>query len=118
VKPTTLLSFRGRLPRSSFAAWLCLTAVILALLSSALATLLPGRGLLVVYLPFYWAFLALAVKRLHDRGKSGKWLLLALVPLLGAVWLAIELFFLPGTPGENRYGADPLASNADYLAVG
>ena len=72
---------------------------------------------LLLALAAWWALLALAVKRLHDRGKSPAWLLLALVPLLGPIWLAIELGFLPGTRGENRYGADPLGGSLDYLEV-
>lgn len=43
------------------------------------------------------AYLSLAsgTRRLHDRGKSGLWMLLALIPL-GNIWLFIELGFLPG----------------------
>ena len=58
----------------------------------SLATLIPG--------------LALAVRRLHDTGRRGWWLLLALVPLVGSVVL-IVWFCLEGTPGPNAYGADP-----------
>ena len=59
-----------------------------------LATLLPG--------------LAVSVRRLHDIGKSGWWLLLAFIPLIGAivliVWAARE-----GDHGDNAYGSDPKA---------
>ena len=50
--------------------------------------------------------LAVCVRRLHDTGKSGLWLLILLVPFVGAiVVLVFEL--LPGNVGDNKYGADP-----------
>jgi uncharacterized membrane protein YhaH (DUF805 family) len=48
-----------------------------------------------------------AAKRLHDRGKTGWWLLTVFVPVIGWAWLALELFILPGSPGDNRYGPHP-----------
>jgi uncharacterized membrane protein YhaH (DUF805 family) len=46
-------------------------------------------------------------KRLHDRGRSGWWQLLAFVPVIGWAWLLVELFILPGSPAANRYGPHP-----------
>jgi uncharacterized membrane protein YhaH (DUF805 family) len=71
----------------------------------------------VLQLPVYWLLFVLFVKRLHDRGKSAWWLLLLALPLLGPMWLLVELLFLPGTPGENRFGGDPLLTRGDYLVV-
>lgn len=53
--------------------------------------------------------LAVAVRRLHDTGRSGWWLLLFLVPLIGALVL---LFFYAtaGERGANAYGPDPKGS--------
>lgn len=50
-----------------------------------------------------------AARRLHDQDKSGWWLLLAFVPVLGALVLLVFMF-LPGTSGDNQYGADPKAA--------
>jgi uncharacterized membrane protein YhaH (DUF805 family) len=47
------------------------------------------------------------IKRWHDRDKSGWWMLILLVPIVGAIWFLIELGFLPGTPGPNRFGPPP-----------
>jgi uncharacterized membrane protein YhaH (DUF805 family) len=47
------------------------------------------------------------IKRWHDRDKSGWWMLITLVPIIGALWLLIELGFLTGTPGPNRFGPPP-----------
>jgi uncharacterized membrane protein YhaH (DUF805 family) len=44
------------------------------------------------------------IKRFHDRDKSGWWVLIVLIPYLGAIWMIIELGFLPGTQGPNRFG--------------
>jgi uncharacterized membrane protein YhaH (DUF805 family) len=50
--------------------------------------------------------LAVAVRRLHDTGKSGWWLLLSLIPFGG---LLLLLFYLTGGErGDNRFGPDPL----------
>lgn len=51
--------------------------------------------------------LAVDVKRLHDRGKSGWWLLLLLVPILGFIWWMVELGCLKGQVGANRFDAHP-----------
>ena len=51
--------------------------------------------------------LAVGVRRLHDTDRSGWWLLIALIPIIG--WLVLIFFFVtPGTPGPNRYGPPPL----------
>ncbi len=50
-----------------------------------------------------WAGLALKVKRFHDRGRSGWWLLTALTGV-GIAWLFVELGFLPGDRRRNRFG--------------
>ena len=47
------------------------------------------------------------IKRFHDRDKSGWWMLIVLIPIVGAIWLLVELGFLPGTPGPNRFGPPP-----------
>ncbi len=56
------------------------------------------------------------MKRYHDRNKSGWWVLIVFVPVIGGLWYLIECGFLRGTPGPNNYGPDPLA--ADLTAGG
>jgi uncharacterized membrane protein YhaH (DUF805 family) len=58
-----------------------------------LAVLLPG--------------LAVAVRRLHDVNRSGWWLLISLIPVLG-ILLLIVWFCRRGDAGPNRFGTDPL----------
>jgi uncharacterized membrane protein YhaH (DUF805 family) len=62
--------------------------------------------LLAVILPG----LAVTVRRLHDRDRSGWWYWLVLIPLVGAIWLLVW-FCLRGTRGDNRFGPDPLSSS-------
>ncbi len=53
---------------------------------------------LVVFIPS----LAIAVRRLHDIGKSGWWLLISLIPIIGYIWLII-LFATKSKPENNKY---------------
>ena len=50
--------------------------------------------------------LAVTVRRLHDVGKSGWMLLLALIPLIGAIWLLV-LFATNSKEGANKWGENP-----------
>jgi len=52
--------------------------------------------------------LAVCVRRLHDIGKSGWWVLIGLVPVIGGIWLLV-LMCLDGEPKENQWGANPKA---------
>jgi uncharacterized membrane protein YhaH (DUF805 family) len=54
--------------------------------------------------------LAVSVRRLHDTGRSGWWLLISLIPFGGFVLLVF--YVLDGTPGPNEYGPDPKAGVA------
>ena len=57
-----------------------------------------------------WPMLAMQIKRWHDFGQSGWLSLLSMIPYVGiVVWIAVGC--IPGTKGENGYGADPLASS-------
>lgn len=50
-----------------------------------------------------WCSLAVQAKRWHDRGKSGWMSLIIFIPLVGPIWSFIELGFLRGTEGSNRF---------------
>ena len=114
---THLFSFRGRVPRSTFWWTGILLWAVFVVLFVFLDDTLGHTSTLVLYPPFFWIAAALAVKRMHDRGKSPVWLLIALVPVIGPLWLLVDLGLLRGTPHENQYGVDPLTVDSDYLAV-
>ncbi len=62
----------------------------------------------VLAVAFFYVTLAVQTKRLHDRGKSGWWNLIALVPIVGVIYLFVVCGFLRGDAGPNRFGSDPL----------
>ena len=66
----------------------------------------PISGILAIIA--IYPSIAVSVKRCHDRDRSGWFLLLGLIPLVN-IWVLVELGFLKGTTGENKYGSDPLA---------
>lgn len=106
--PRVFLDPRGRLGRREFWLYGVLAVGGVSLLLRALtdiARLKPEHGEHVVNLLMMWPFIAVSIKRWHDRDKSGWWALLPLVPVVGIVWLMIENGFLRGTPGPNRFGA-------------
>ncbi|MGB2554289.1 MAG: DUF805 domain-containing protein [Flavobacteriaceae bacterium] len=69
-----------------------------------------GNSLGILYLVYaLFVFIpgvAVAVRRLHDVGKSGWMLLIALIPVIGAIWLLV-LYLTDSNPGENKYGPNP-----------
>lgn len=107
-----LLGFEGRINRAKF--WLGLFVVwiglwILTMLAVALNSTAVWWFVIALSMLAIWPSFALSIKRWHDRGKSGWWILIGLVPLIGGIWALVETGFLPGTPGTNEYGPDPLA---------
>ena len=125
----TLFGFHGRMRRSHFwAVGLIMTFGVLPLAVGLLAPLLPhddtadiplttanevGYGLLVLFIILYgWVRLAIQTKRWHDRGKSGWWTLIVLLPVIGGLWMLIECGFFDGDPGSNKYGPSPKDPNA------
>lgn len=69
--------------------------------------LLGGIYSLAVLLPS----LAVSVRRLHDTDRSGWWLLIVLVPLIGAIALIVFLA-LDSKPEKNEYGENPKLTDA------
>lgn len=61
-----------------------------------------GLYLLAVFLPA----LAVAIRRLHDTGRSGWWVLIGLIPVIGGIVFFVFMV-LDSQPGENEYGENP-----------
>jgi uncharacterized membrane protein YhaH (DUF805 family) len=105
-----LLDPRGRISRRSFWLWGVLALGGLTLLLRALLEIArwhPDRAEAVVSLLLLWPAIAVSAKRWHDRDKSAWWVLVALVPVIGWIWMLVDNGFRRGTPGANRFGAPP-----------
>jgi len=66
-------------------------------------------SLLLLTIITIWPSICIYGKRFHDRNKSAWWIMIAFVPIIGALWLLIECGFLRGTEGSNDFGQDPIA---------
>ncbi len=100
-------SLRGRIGRQQF--WWYGVCVLLGLdlLGHALLEVAGFDPDLVdrtVNLLLLWPAVAVSVKRWHDRDKSGWWVLLNLVPVVGQMWALVDNGFLRGTDGANPFG--------------
>jgi uncharacterized membrane protein YhaH (DUF805 family) len=107
------VDFTGRARRAEywwFVLFYCLlvgalTAVDVTMMINAQigGSLLSSLGSLALFLPT----LAVAVRRLHDTDRTGWWILIGLIPLIG--WIIYLVFMCQrGTEGPNRFGEDPL----------
>lgn len=106
------VDFNGRARRSEywwFALFGWILTIVLSILDSLIFNAASGYGILASLggLAIFLPALGVGVRRLHDMDKSGWWLLLSFIPLIGFIIL-LFWFVQPGTRGQNRFGADPL----------
>lgn len=96
--------FEGRAGRAEYW-WFFLANFLIGLVIQVLAGVSDALVILsVIYsLALLIPGLAVAVRRLHDTNKSGWWILIALVPLVGIIVLIVFLA-TDGDPGANQYG--------------
>lgn len=104
-------TFSGRARRKEY--WYFFLIYLLIFLGLSLLDSLLGFGLLstVFVLALLLPNLAVGVRRLHDTGRSGWWLLIGMIPLLGLV--LIYFLLLDSEPGDNPYGPNPKASDPE-----
>jgi uncharacterized membrane protein YhaH (DUF805 family) len=109
------VTFSGRARRSEywyFTLFNLIVAIVAAILDAvigitafyplaALALLLPG--------------LAVSVRRLHDTGRSGWWIFIALVPLVGLILLLVW-YCQDSQPQPNDHGPSPKHSPTDDMS--
>lgn len=105
-----LFSFEGRVPRRIYWGVGVLGSSTSVALQLFLATMVWADALIVVRIAlsfmFFWMAFAVTVKRWHDRNKSGAWILILLIPIVGQLWAFIEAGCMRGTRGRNAYGPD------------
>lgn len=102
------LAFEGRATRSEY--WyFTLAQVIIAIIAATLDYFLTnGRGEPVAGLISLLTFLpalGLAFRRLHDVGKSAWWMLIGIIPIIGAIVLLY--FAIKDSEPDNKYGPNP-----------
>ena len=108
-----LFQFDGRINRAKF--WIGIVAVyaatwILFIIAAAANSSALWVIAAVGSLAAIWPYVAVQIKRWHDRDKAGWWVFIAFIPLIGTIWVLVECGFLPGTEGPNQYGVDPLGN--------
>ncbi len=100
-----LLSLRGRVGRQT--CWQFAFVPAAAFMALAVQVDLSARmgafGFTVCGLLLCWIVLAVSVKRCHDRGRSGWFLLVKLIPVIGVLWVLVELGLLPAAAASKRY---------------
>lgn len=102
------LSFDGRINRSTYWLKYVLPVVALSIVVMIIDGLIGTNGilLLIYQVALIYPAIAVTAKRWHDRDKSGWWILINFVPLIGGIWAFIENGCLRGTEGNNRFGPE------------
>lgn len=99
-------NYQGRASRSAYWWYALATFVVFLILNLILVRAVGGAGVAIYYLLALAnavVSIPLGVRRLHDIDRSGWWLLIGFIPVVG--WIVLLVFaVLPGTPGPNRFG--------------
>lgn len=101
--------FSGRARRSEY--WWFYLAVLIAYAVFEILAISTGLKVLflllaIVALALFIPTLAVSVRRLHDTGRSGWWVLIPILPIIGTIILIVFLA-TDSTPGDNQYGPSP-----------
>lgn len=103
---TNYVNFQGRARRSEYW-WFYLFYVITSLVLVIVEGLVSGTSFLYVIFVIGSLIPSLAalVRRLHDTSRSGWWVLIALVPIVGGIWLLVLTVL--DSHADNRFGPNP-----------
>ena len=100
------VGFEGRARRTEYWMFFLINAVI-AIVLEIIGAIIHTNILYYIYgLAVLIPSIAVGVRRLHDTGKSGWWILIGLIPIVGLIVLLV-FFATAGQPGNNQYGGDP-----------
>lgn len=99
--------FEGRARRAEYwTFWFINSCITLGLrllgMASPIFIVILAIYALIILIPS----LAVLVRRLHDTGRSGLWILISLVPIIGGIWLFV-LTVIDSHEGSNEYGQCP-----------
>jgi uncharacterized membrane protein YhaH (DUF805 family) len=93
--------FDGRARRQEFWMFALINFVI-----SLILNLVLGMVGLIYTLAVFLPSIGVGIRRLHDTGRSGWWLLIGLIPVVGFIVLLV-FFVQDSQPGDNQYGSNP-----------
>lgn len=110
------VGFSGRAPRSEY--WYFILFTIIVSIVAHIIDAAIGQPIFrtIAGLGFFLPSLAVFVRRMHDTDHSGWWWFFLLVPIIGFIMILIWLC-KAGTPGPNRFGADPLGGTGWGQAI-
>jgi uncharacterized membrane protein YhaH (DUF805 family) len=99
--------FDGRASKAAFWWWF-LFGVLVAIVANILDAIIGSSIIsILVALALLLPNLSVAIRRLHDTDRTGWWILIGLIPIVGFIVLLI--FYLEkSNPGENKYGPEPV----------
>jgi uncharacterized membrane protein YhaH (DUF805 family) len=100
-------TFSGRARRAGYW-WFSLLYVSAAVVLVGISFAIKVPLLSVLLLPLLVPMLSVSVRRLHDTGKSGRRMLIALIPVVGPIVYLVGMT-VDGAPGANQYGPPPKA---------
>ena len=107
--------FSGRARRQEY--WMFfLFNFIFALAASLIGMFTFGVVYILYGIAVFVPSLAVAVRRLHDIGKSGWYWFIVLIPVAGPIWFLV-LMCTDSQPGENQYGPNPKEEEDSSKAV-
>lgn len=97
--------FNGRTSRKEFWMFVLINIIVGIIIGIISAIVGDKRGVIgnLYNLAILLPSIAVGTRRLHDITKSGWWQLIALIPIIGWIWI-IVLFATKGEPAENIYG--------------
>lgn len=102
-----------------FMLWVFIFTIVLAIVEYATGLIIePDIGILttIFSLVILIPSISVTVRRLHDIGRTGWWILLGLIPLLG--WIVLFIFtLLNSESGSNKYGPNPKESVPEFSAA-
>ncbi|HLS19027.1 MAG TPA: DUF805 domain-containing protein, partial [Paracoccaceae bacterium] len=100
--------FQGRSRRSEFWWFVLFYCLLMAAISFVIGSISESLGSTLTFLAWLGLlvpYLAVGVRRLHDIDRTGWWILIGFIPIIGAIVL-IFFFVQRGTEGVNRFGPD------------
>jgi uncharacterized membrane protein YhaH (DUF805 family) len=102
------VNFNGRASRAAYWWWFLFQVIAVGIVAGIIDGILGTWGVVtgLAGLALLLPTLSVSVRRLHDTGRTGWWILIGLIPLIGFIVLLI-FYLQEGDAGDNEYGPPP-----------